>query len=77
LNRFNNRPVSWYVGQCRLWGIEELDVGSVVVFGDYAWQVLDVKEGKSLLLAAGILEQRDYHDKKEEITWESPRSGST
>lgn len=47
-----------------------MDVGSTMVFGDYAWNVLDVKDGKMLLLAEGILEQRDYHDAKEEITWE-------
>ena len=47
-----------------------MNIGNVIVFGDYKWRVLDVKDGKALLLTEEIIEQRDYHDKKENVTWE-------
>jgi hypothetical protein len=47
-----------------------MNIGSLVSFGDYQWKVLDIKENKVLLITDQIIEQRDYHDKKEFITWE-------
>jgi len=43
---------------------------SIIGFGNYQWRVLDIKTDKMLILTDEIIEQRDYHDKKEEITWE-------
>lgn len=50
--------------------ISEVNIGSIIGFGDYQWKILDVKENKMLIISDQIIEQRDYHDKKEEITWE-------
>lgn len=47
-----------------------MSIGNIVAFGDYRWRVLDAQEGKILILTEEIVEQRDYHDKKEDITWE-------
>ena len=47
-----------------------MNIGSIIVFGDYQWKILDIKDGKMLILTDEIIEQRDYHDKKENITWE-------
>jgi hypothetical protein len=47
-----------------------MDIGSVMEFGGYRWNVLAVKEDRILLLTDRIIEQRDYHDKKEPVTWE-------
>lgn len=47
-----------------------MNIGSVIIFGDYQWRILDIKDGKMLILTDEIIEQRDYHDKKENITWE-------
>ena len=47
-----------------------MNVGNIVVFGDYRWSVLSAEEGRALILTEQIIEQRDYHDKKEAVTWE-------
>lgn len=44
-------------------------VGDYVEFGDYNWQVLDVKNGNALIISERILEYRPYHNKAEDITW--------
>lgn len=40
-----------------------------VRFGRYNWRVLDVQNGKALLLAEEILEKRRYHSGWTEVTW--------
>lgn len=47
-----------------------LKIGDVVKFGDYNWQVLDIKGGKALLLSERVLEQRAYNNLPEATTWE-------
>jgi hypothetical protein len=41
-----------------------------VSFGKYKWRVLDVRDGKALLLSENILEERKYHHEYVSITWE-------
>jgi serine/threonine protein kinase len=41
-----------------------------VVFGDYTWRVLDIQDGKALLLTEEIIAQRAYHSENVDITWE-------
>lgn len=48
-----------------------MSIGSVLVFGEHRWRILDVRDGKMLLLTDEIIGQRDYHDRKEDVTWES------
>lgn len=45
-------------------------IGDNIIFGDYQWRVLDSKDDKLLIVTEEIIEQRDYHDKKENVTWE-------
>ena len=40
-----------------------------VKFGNYTWRVLDVQDGKALLLTEDIIEFRPYHKSCTEITW--------
>jgi len=47
-----------------------MTTGNLIEFGAYQWKVLDIKEDKILIITDQIIEQRDYHDKKEDITWE-------
>jgi hypothetical protein len=47
-----------------------MNVGSTIEFGDYKWKILDGKENEMLIISDQIIEQRDYHDKKEAVTWE-------
>ena len=53
-------------------------VGDVIYFGRYPdkneampWRVLDIQEGKVLLLSEDILEYRAFHDKWGIVTWET------
>ena len=41
-----------------------------VRFGKYNWRVLDVQNGKALLLTEDVIEQCCYHSSLERITWE-------
>jgi len=46
-------------------------VGDTVQFGPYDWRVLNVQNGKALLLSEDIIEQRAYNSEYTEITWEA------
>jgi hypothetical protein len=47
------------------------DVGSDYQFGDLTWQVLDVKDGRALLITEDIVEFRAYNDTDTDVTWET------
>jgi len=44
-------------------------VGETVRFGQWDWRVLDVQDGKALLLCEDVIEERAYHDEYVDITW--------
>ena len=47
-----------------------VSVGDTIQFGGYGWRVLDVKDGKALLLSDKVLERKAiHHDGKVIITW--------
>jgi hypothetical protein len=46
-------------------------IGSFVTLSNRNWRVLDVQDGKMLLVSEKVLEQQAYHDKNEGITWET------
>jgi hypothetical protein len=46
-------------------------VGSIIPFADYDWRVLDVKDGKALLISEKILEERAYNDEDKAATWKT------
>jgi hypothetical protein len=46
-------------------------VGDIMEFGSYGWRVLDVSEGKALLLSEYILEFMAYNEEVAETTWET------
>jgi len=43
----------------------------IVHFGGIEWRVLDVQDGKALLLSEYLLEQVPYHNVHEDVTWET------
>ena len=45
-------------------------VGDIIPFGGYDWRVLDVRDGKALLITKEILETRPYNVGRKKITWE-------
>ncbi|MCL2047964.1 MAG: DUF6273 domain-containing protein [Defluviitaleaceae bacterium] len=48
-----------------------VSVGDIIQFGEYDWRVLDVQDGRALLLSDKVLELRRYHDTLEDVTWET------
>ena len=63
---------------------EDVAVGNMIVFGSYEqdnnpgngpepveWLVLDVQDGKALLLSRYGLDAREYHTEREGVTWET------
>ena len=42
---------------------------NTIIFGNYNWRVLDIKEDKALIITENIVELRWYHNEFVEITW--------
>jgi len=45
------------------------NIGSTISFGSHDWRVLDIQDGKALLLSSKIVEKRAYHQSNKDITW--------
>ncbi|MCL1823076.1 MAG: DUF6273 domain-containing protein [Oscillospiraceae bacterium] len=45
-------------------------VGDIIEFGGYNWRVLDIQDGKVLIISEDILENQVYNTENVEITWE-------
>jgi hypothetical protein len=45
------------------------ELGSTIRFGDYDWRVLDVQNGRALILSDTVIERRAYHSQWAGITW--------
>ena len=43
--------------------------GDILSFGNFKWQVLDIKDSKALIITEDIIGLRWYHKTFEEITW--------
>jgi hypothetical protein len=50
-------------------GIGAPNINKIISFGGYDWRVLDVQDGKVLLLSDKIIEKRRYHSTLTSITW--------
>ena len=63
---------------------KKLNVGDTVLFGHYeqdgdtsdgtepiSWTVLDVQDGKALLLSDKVLDSKQYNEERVDITWET------
>lgn len=46
-----------------------MEIGDIIKFGDYHWQVLDVQKDRALIITECIIEQRPYHEAYSDITW--------
>jgi serine/threonine protein kinase len=46
-----------------------IDEGNVIQFGDYNWKVLDVQDGRALIITDRVIERRVYHNAETSITW--------
>ena len=45
-------------------------VGDVIPFGEWNWRVLDVQDGKALIITENLIEPRPYNVELAEVTWE-------
>ena len=50
--------------------VKSVSIGELVLFGGYDWRVLDVQDGKALLLSEKVIEEHPYNVDYESITWE-------
>ena len=46
-----------------------MNFGDIIQFGKYVWKVIDKEDDVVLLLTTTIIDQRDYHDKNEPVSW--------
>ena len=48
-----------------------VEAGDIISLGDYYWQVLDVQNGRALVLSEKVIERRRYNESFIGITWET------
>ena len=46
-----------------------MQTGDKIVFGEYEWRVLDIKNNAALIITEYIIESRPYHEAAQDITW--------
>ncbi|MDR1464668.1 MAG: DUF4062 domain-containing protein, partial [Oscillospiraceae bacterium] len=46
-------------------------VGSTYHFGNYDWRVLEVRDGKALLITKEVIDEKPYNEKWKGVTWET------
>ena len=49
----------------------DLIAGQHVLFGDYEWRVLDIQDGRALLITEYGIDCRPYNDELADVTWET------
>jgi len=52
-------------------GSASVVAGDTIKFGAYDWRVLDIQNGKALILSDRIIEQRAYNEEFVDTTWET------
>ena len=67
----DNSPVAGLSDQSDNANNDSPAVGSIYQFGGLDWRVLDVKDGKALLITEDIVEKRAYNDEFVDVTWET------
>jgi len=50
---------------------ESISVGETVRFGEWDWRVLEVQDGRALLVTKEIIEQLPYNGEQTGVTWET------
>ena len=71
LNKELNSTVIQLQEQPALIQYYDIKIKDIVAFGGYDWRVLDVQNGKALLLLELIWDKRKYHILCEDMTWEN------
>lgn len=46
-------------------------VNEIIDFGLYKWRVLEIINNRALIMSENIIDQISYHNKNEEVTWET------
>ena len=49
---------------------QSVNVGDVISFGEFNWRVLDVQDGKALIISEEVIENKAYFFVQSDITWE-------
>ncbi len=49
--------------------MNDIDIGSIISFGNYKWRVLDIQDNKALIITDKIIDQLSYHNTYKETTW--------
>jgi hypothetical protein len=49
----------------------KFEKGSIIPFGNYQWLILDIQDGKALIISKDVIENRAYNAVYEDITWEN------
>ena len=47
-----------------------MKIKKALQFGGYDWKILDIKDGKALVISENTVSTRGYHTSSDDITWE-------
>ena len=51
---------------------QPVNIGEIIQLGDSDWRVLDIQDGKALILSENIITSRQYHSNRNiDVTWEN------
>jgi hypothetical protein len=50
--------------------LSSVSVSDIIQFGGHSWQVLDVQDGKALIITQNLINGRRYHNQIADVTWE-------
>ncbi|MCL1941748.1 MAG: DUF6273 domain-containing protein [Synergistaceae bacterium] len=59
------------LGVSALCAVASPKTGDIIQFGEWDWRVLDVRDGKALILTEHVIERRPYDEQKTDVTWET------
>ena len=51
--------------------LREWVAGKVINFGGKKWRILEIQQGKALILSEYVIGKREYHDREIDVTWET------
>jgi len=68
--KINNKPVL-YSNMDTLSEPDKIKTGGIIPFGGFEWRVLDIQNGKALILSENVIEIRPYNTVSVNVTWES------
>ena len=57
------------LSSCNTTKSDIIKVGDIIQFGTYPWRVLDIQDGRALIISENIIERKQYHHNWVQTSW--------